>query len=131
MPTKKSAKPATEPTPDRALLARLDKRAAELESEIAVKEQRQPAHNEQHEVVDRGEQANTKVRAEVRGAEIERDRTELRQIALARERIEAGTYTECVDCGKTIDAGRLEAQPTAQRCIACQEKAETAERRAQ
>lgn len=127
MPNDKSS--AAESKANHALRARLDQRAAELEAEIASKEQRQPAHSEQHEVVDHGEEASTKIRDEVRTAEIERDRTELHHIALARERIQAGTYSECVDCGKTIHADRLEAQPTALRCIACQEKAETAEAR--
>lgn len=130
-----SAKPSSdreERNTEQALLARLNQRAAELETEIAAKEQRQPAHNgqqEQHEVMDRGEEANHHIRVEVRNAEIDRDRTELRNIAVARERIETGSYFECVDCGKTINIERLEAQPTATRCIACQEKAEKADER--
>lgn len=137
-----SAKPAaarghknsSEKPSEQAVLARLNKRAAELETEIASKEQRQPAHDgqqQQHEVMDRGEEANAHVRTEIRNAEIDRDRTELRNIALARERLEAGSYFDCVDCGKTINAARLEAQPTATRCIACQEKAEAARSRTQ
>ena len=129
-----SAKPSpgTDKKAEQALLARLNRRATELQTEIAAKEQRQPAHDGQqgqHEVMDRGEEANTHVRTEVRNAEIDRDRTELRNIALARERIEAGSYFECVDCGKTINVERLEVQPTATRCIACQEKAELADER--
>ncbi len=130
MSTKPSS--ATDKKTEQALLKRLNQRAAELEAEITAKEQRQPAHNGQqgqHEVMDRGEEANMHVRTEVRNAEIDRDRTELRNIALARERIEAGTYFDCVDCGKTINVERLEAQPTATRCIACQEKAEKAAER--
>ena len=112
----------------KSLLAQLDERAAELEAEIAAKQQRQPA-NDPHEVTDQQEESTAKVRAEVRAAEIERDLVELRGIALARERIDAGSYGECADCGKDIDAKRLLAQPTALRCIACQEKFEAAERR--
>lgn len=110
------------------LLERLDRRAAELEAEIAAKQERQPA-NDPHEVTDQQEEATTKVRAEVRSAEIERDLAELRDIALARERIDAGSYGECIDCGKPIGEQRLHAQPTALRCIACQEKFEAAQRR--
>ncbi|MEO9103092.1 MAG: TraR/DksA family transcriptional regulator [Rhodoferax sp.] len=130
-----SAKPASNQQhkkTEQALLARLNQRATELEGEIASKEQRQPAHDGKdhtHEVMDRGEEANHHVRVEVRNAEIDRDRTELRNIAIARERIEAGTYFDCADCGKAINVERLEAQPTATRCIACQEKAEKADER--
>ena len=37
----------------------------------------------------------------------------------ALERIEAGTYGECVQCGAEIAEGRLEARPEAALCIAC------------
>lgn len=127
-----SAKPSASNQAEQALLKRLNDRAAELQAEIGTKEQRQPAHDGKdhtHEVMDRGEEANHHVRVEVRNAEIDRDRTELRNIAMARERIETGTYFECADCGKTINVERLEAQPTATRCIACQEKAEKADER--
>ena len=113
----------------KAVLAHLNQRATELEAEIAAKQQRQPA-NDPHDVTDQQEEASTSVRAEVRSAEIERDLAELRAIGQARERIEAGSYGECIDCGVQIDAKRLAAQPTALRCIPCQEKFEQAERRA-
>ena len=56
-----------------------------------------------------------------RYAEQERDIEELREIETANERIAAGTYGECMDCGVDIPVDRLRAQPTAKRCIACQE----------
>jgi len=31
-----------------------------------------------------------------------------------------GTYGQCVDCGKPVPEGRLEARPEASRCVACQ-----------
>ncbi len=54
----------------------------------------------------------------------ERETAELAAIDAALARIEAGTYGLCADCGVTIPAARLQASPEAQRCIACQEKAE-------
>jgi RNA polymerase-binding transcription factor DksA len=45
---------------------------------------------------------------------------ELAQIEAARARIEAGRYGECQDCGEAIEARRLEANPVALRCAACQ-----------
>ncbi len=37
-------------------------------------------------------------------------------------RLDAGTYGRCVDCGKSVPDGRLEAKPEAARCVACQAK---------
>lgn len=54
----------------------------------------------------------------------ERETAELRLVDEALQRIEAGTYGQCVDCGVAIPEARLHAAPEAARCIACQEKAE-------
>ncbi|AQW32338.1 TraR/DksA family transcriptional regulator (plasmid) [Ralstonia syzygii subsp. celebesensis] len=51
-------------------------------------------------------------------------RTELAQIVVARERLAQGRYGLCVDCGEAIPFLRLQAQPTAQCCVACQRKRE-------
>lgn len=57
-------------------------------------------------------------------AEMDRDVSELRMIDSALQRISAGTYGICVSCDQPIPTARLEAEPTAQRCIACQERYE-------
>ena len=44
---------------------------------------------------------------------------ELRMIAAALDRIEAGTYGDCVACGEEISAERLEVLPHAPRCRNC------------
>lgn len=44
---------------------------------------------------------------------------ELRQIELAMERIERGTYGKCITCGGAIQIGRLEAFPSTTACIDC------------
>ncbi len=54
----------------------------------------------------------------------ERETAELRQLDAALERIKAGSYGECIDCGEVIPAARLHAAPQAARCIGCQEKRE-------
>lgn len=54
------------------------------------------------------------------------DSAELRAVAAALQRIEAGTYGDCVDCGVSIPEARLRAAPEALRCIACQEAVEKA-----
>jgi RNA polymerase-binding protein DksA len=47
----------------------------------------------------------------------------LKQVELALERMENGTYGICVDCEQPIPVARLEAVPTATRCVPCKEKA--------
>jgi DnaK suppressor protein len=42
----------------------------------------------------------------------------------ALERIKAGTYGVCMECGQAISKARLEAVPTATLCIACKSKKE-------
>jgi DnaK suppressor protein len=51
----------------------------------------------------------------------------LSQIRLALERIDEGSYGECLHCGNTIGAKRLEAVPWTPYCIDCQEKIENGE----
>ena len=45
---------------------------------------------------------------------------ELRQIAAALLRVEAGSYGQCADCGEAIDERRLRALPATPYCTACQ-----------
>lgn len=40
----------------------------------------------------------------------------------ALARLDTGSYGLCVDCGKPVPEGRLEAKPEAARCLACQSK---------
>jgi len=49
---------------------------------------------------------------------------DVRDIAAARQRIAAGKYGECTDCGADIGYERLLAYPTAKRCIGCQREHE-------
>jgi RNA polymerase-binding protein DksA len=44
---------------------------------------------------------------------------EIASVSRALERIEKGTYGECVRCGADIAAARLEARPEAALCIDC------------
>ena len=46
-------------------------------------------------------------------------RAESQQVRLALTRIDNGTYGTCANCGDAIPLARLEAQPTATRCIKC------------
>ncbi len=63
-------------------------------------------------------------------AEIARDARELQDVEAALRRMADGSYGSCLDCGQPIPLGRLQANPAAPRCIACQEQREGAARRA-
>jgi len=108
--------------PFQTVLALLAQRTNKLRQDVASAQVLSDAAA--HEVTDRKDEANERSLAVVGSAEVERDLAELREIALARERIAAGTYGQCLDCGEAIDPRRLKAQPTAIRCIACQGRAE-------
>jgi len=63
-------------------------------------------------------------------AEVSRDAAELQEVEAALTRIKGETYGTCIECGMPIPRTRLDVAPMAARCIACQEKLETAMRRA-
>jgi RNA polymerase-binding protein DksA len=48
----------------------------------------------------------------------------LRDIEAALQRVKEGVYGVCIDCGDDVGFPRLQAYPTAKRCIVCQEKRE-------
>lgn len=52
-------------------------------------------------------------------SELERER-----VLAALRRLDDGSYGSCMDCGRPIGDDRLEARPQADRCLACEEKAE-------
>lgn len=53
-------------------------------------------------------------------AEVARDVEEVRDLVAAGQRIEAGRYGLCTDCGRAIGYKRLDAYPSAKRCYGCQ-----------
>ncbi len=53
--------------------------------------------------------------------------TQLTQVRAALDRLDEGTFGECLQCGEMIGEKRLEAVPWAPHCIACQEKIERGE----
>ena len=50
----------------------------------------------------------------------EMEMAELNAVQEALDRMAAGTYGACTDCGKHIALARLQATPEAARCIGCQ-----------
>jgi len=73
----------------------------------------------------RGYHADSKERAkELEDSEVvdalgNEARAEMAKITAALQRIDAGEYGQCNDCGSDIDAGRLAAHPYARKCIDC------------
>lgn len=53
------------------------------------------------------------------GALVQQARAHLAEIEAAITRIEDGDYGICEVCGRAIPGERLEARPTARRCVAC------------
>jgi DnaK suppressor protein len=76
------------------------------------------------EAPDNGDESVAALIADLDQAEWSRDLDELRSLDAARERISAGDYGVCIDCGGDIDVKRLRATPTAIRCIDCQSRHE-------
>lgn len=105
---------------------RLEQRKAELLGELGESQQAVLGVVAEGggEVGDFKEQAELQDRHTVRDAEARRDHDELVAVRAALARIAAGSYGECVECGADIGLPRLQAQPEAARCIACQQKAE-------
>ena len=58
-------------------------------------------------------------------SQTDRETRELDDIAEALRRIEEKTYGECIDCGEHVPRARLDANPSAARCVPCQERYET------
>ena len=73
---------------------------------------------------DAGDTSVADLLSDVAFAEVARDAAEVRDINAAQVRIAAGTYGICIDCGRPIGEKRLEAYPTAKRCIEDQRRRE-------
>ncbi|MGP1679687.1 MAG: TraR/DksA family transcriptional regulator [Burkholderiales bacterium] len=65
--------------------------------------------------------------AEMEVAMVIRESQELQEIEAALARIGDGSYGTCADCGDEIDPARLKANPSARRCLRCQERHEHAQ----
>lgn len=101
----------------------LDERLAERETELQarVREAKERAADRSGEQAPQGEdlveEGEERFRTGIEHVELVRDQEELVEIADARGRIALGQYGECIDCGRQIGFDRLNAQPTAKRCI--------------
>ena len=70
------------------------------------------------------DQAVADLESSIEVAEIERDLGELRRTEKALQRLETPEYGVCADCGVNIPYARLAVEPSATRCVVCQDRAE-------
>jgi RNA polymerase-binding protein DksA len=115
---------STEPRQTTTMKARLRERAAQLRGEIQHTLER--SSDETHARIaeqarDTEDDSFSNLIVDLNLAEIDRDADELRRIDTALIRLSEGSYGSCEDCGQRIPEARLEAEPTALRCIRCQE----------
>ncbi len=73
---------------------------------------------------DSGDESAASLIRDITESEIIRDIGEVRDIVAAEQRIAAGRYGICTDCGTAVRYKRLDAYPTAKRCLGCQERRE-------
>ncbi|HEV3239143.1 MAG TPA: TraR/DksA family transcriptional regulator [Casimicrobiaceae bacterium] len=111
--------------------AELAQRLATRRQELRAEVQRELQNSDDPRVVGfKNELAATEdwVLADILGdldiAMVTRDIAELSAVEAALIRVTDGSYGTCSNCGEPIGWPRLNAQPTAERCIACQEKLE-------
>lgn len=77
--------------------------------------------NQVDESIEEGDMAVADLMSHTSLAESQRDLNELQAIEAALDRIAAGNFGTCAQCGNDIEPARLKVQPTAIRCIRCQE----------
>lgn len=104
--------------------ARLRDRARQLRDEIRATLER--SNDETHLEIagrmrDAGDESFSALIVDLNLFDINRDADELRRIEAAMLRLKQGRFGECIDCGQEIPLERLEAEPTAARCVKCQE----------
>ena len=79
-------------------------------------------------VHDSGEESVADLLEGLNLAQREREVAELADVEGALARLAAGRYGICADCGDTIAPDRLDAWPTAKRCLSCQSRLESRRR---
>ncbi|MEU7838517.1 MULTISPECIES: TraR/DksA C4-type zinc finger protein [unclassified Nonomuraea] len=98
----------------------LEKMLTDLDRSIGVL-QGDPVAIREHSAADAGSDLTDADRAQ---AMLTVATAQRRAVIEALKRVDEGTYGRCVDCGKPVPEGRLEARPEAARCVECQGRQE-------
>jgi len=108
------------------LRTRLDDRQRSLlletRDELQKTEHRQYAEVIDRNPIDEGDQSVGIELADLNMEMMNRHIREIREIEAAKARIDDVSYGTCAECGRDIGFERLLAQPTALRCVDCQEQ---------
>lgn len=115
--------------------SQIDQLVAQLKADyqVLLSEVRDELQNagEQHRIDllnnepgDSGDESMASALADFNLTIVDRQVQGLRDIELAFQRIKNGEYGLCIDCGDDVPFNRLQAYPTAKRCIVCQQKRE-------
>lgn len=98
---------------------RLDEEADELRAQgDASREDRAPVTLDQQSVGRLSRMDALQVQEMAKASEARRQ-ARLRQIQTALQRLDEGDFGECLNCGETIGAKRLELDPAVATCIIC------------
>lgn len=119
-----SAYPFEPKASDDTLRAQLSDRRRQLQQEIREALADVTASNPREmagAVYDLKDESLAQMLRDVRLFDMHRDIQELLDIDHAFERLSAGSYGICTDCGARIPLARLQVYPTAKRCRPCQE----------
>lgn len=111
------------------LLESIEARQDELRGRIAAEKERatiEMTSQLEGVVGDGADYAGARIRAGIENEMVERHLRDLAALEAARQRIAAGTYGTCADCGEKIGSERLKANPAALRCAECQTERERA-----
>jgi DnaK suppressor protein len=105
------------------LKEKLLQQQAQLERTMmtAVKEGRESSTDDLQDAADHAVQSYQKELLFLQGT---KGHVQLTQVRSALDRMEDGSFGECMQCGNMIGEKRLEALPWTPYCIACQEKIE-------
>jgi RNA polymerase-binding transcription factor len=76
---------------------------------------------DQSEVTDEGDRGRAETDKQMSAVQQTQAQDLLTNINTALDRIDAGTFGECLNCGQEINTRRLEAIPSLRYCITCQE----------
>jgi DnaK suppressor protein len=75
----------------------------------------------QSEVMDEADRGSARTDREMSAIQTTQAASLLEALNEALDRIDAGTFGKCLNCGQEINVKRLEAVPWAQYCMTCQE----------